>query len=144
MWGCMKAYLTRVALCLCPDHDPDAESFLLRLVPEERISFGINPAVSTLTTVMQIREDYNEVDCRLIAKEVKEVHAESLLSGHRLINPTGFQALPAGHLLCSELIHVVLCTQQWFSCCSCSMTVYFTDGDNISGSLHPRVSTSKH
>ncbi|XP_041645058.1 WD repeat- and FYVE domain-containing protein 4 isoform X2 [Cheilinus undulatus] len=51
-------------------HDPDAESLPLRLVPEERISFGINPAVSTLTTVAQIREDYNEVDCRLIAKEM--------------------------------------------------------------------------
>ncbi|XP_033955876.1 WD repeat- and FYVE domain-containing protein 4 isoform X1 [Pseudochaenichthys georgianus] len=48
--------------------DPDAES--LRLVPEERISFGINPAISKLTTVVQIREDYNEVDCRLIAKEM--------------------------------------------------------------------------
>ncbi|KAM3606165.1 uncharacterized protein V6R79_011883 [Siganus canaliculatus] len=51
-------------------HDQGAESRLLRLVPEERISFGINPAVSTLTTVAQIREDYNEVDCRLIAKEM--------------------------------------------------------------------------
>ncbi|XP_044069032.1 WD repeat- and FYVE domain-containing protein 4 isoform X3 [Siniperca chuatsi] len=50
-------------------HDPD-ESLPLRLVPEERISFGINPAISTLTTVAQIREDYNEVDCRLIAKEM--------------------------------------------------------------------------
>ncbi|CAB1312396.1 unnamed protein product, partial [Coregonus sp. 'balchen'] len=39
-----------------------------RLVPEERISFGINPAVATLTTVAEIRESYNEVDCRLIAK----------------------------------------------------------------------------
>ncbi|XP_030603864.1 WD repeat- and FYVE domain-containing protein 4 isoform X2 [Archocentrus centrarchus] len=48
----------------------DHESLPLRLVPEERISFGINPAVSTLTTVVQIREDYNEVDCRLIAKEM--------------------------------------------------------------------------
>lgn len=53
-----------------PGHDPDAECSPLRLVPEERISFGINLAISTLTTVMQIREDYNEVDCRLIAKEV--------------------------------------------------------------------------
>ncbi|XP_037638382.1 WD repeat- and FYVE domain-containing protein 4 isoform X1 [Sebastes umbrosus] len=53
-----------------PGHDPDAESLPLRLVPEERISFGINPAISTLTTVVQIREDYNEVDCRLIAKEM--------------------------------------------------------------------------
>nr|XP_046257722.1 WD repeat- and FYVE domain-containing protein 4 isoform X2 [Scatophagus argus] len=51
-------------------HDPDVESIPLRLVSEERISFGINPAVSTLTTVAQIREDYNEVDCRLIAKEM--------------------------------------------------------------------------
>ncbi|XP_031730721.1 WD repeat- and FYVE domain-containing protein 4 isoform X5 [Anarrhichthys ocellatus] len=51
-------------------HDPDAESLPLRLVPEERISFGINPAISTLTTVVQIRENYNEVDCRLIAKEM--------------------------------------------------------------------------
>ncbi|XP_041734876.1 WD repeat- and FYVE domain-containing protein 4 [Coregonus clupeaformis] len=41
-----------------------------RLVPEERISFGINPAVATLTTVAEIRESYNEVDCRLIAKEM--------------------------------------------------------------------------
>ncbi|XP_072293692.1 WD repeat- and FYVE domain-containing protein 4 [Eucyclogobius newberryi] len=46
------------------------ESNPVRLVPEERISFGINPAISTVTTVAQIREDYNEVDCRLIAKEV--------------------------------------------------------------------------
>ncbi|XP_059215445.1 WD repeat- and FYVE domain-containing protein 4 [Centropristis striata] len=51
-------------------HDPDVESLPLRLVPEERISFGINPAISTLTTVVQVREDYNEVDCRLIAKEM--------------------------------------------------------------------------
>ncbi|XP_011601683.2 WD repeat- and FYVE domain-containing protein 4 isoform X2 [Takifugu rubripes] len=46
------------------------EMFPHRLVPEERISFGINPAISTLTNVMKIREDYNEVDCRLIAKEM--------------------------------------------------------------------------
>lgn len=52
-----------------PDHSP--ESLPVRLVPEERISFGINAAISTLTTVAQIREEYNEVDCRLIAKEVR-------------------------------------------------------------------------
>ncbi|XP_076019917.1 WD repeat- and FYVE domain-containing protein 4 isoform X2 [Genypterus blacodes] len=51
-------------------HDTNAEPLPLMLVPEERISFGINPAISTLTTVAQIREDYNEVDCRLIAKEM--------------------------------------------------------------------------
>ncbi|XP_042565532.1 WD repeat- and FYVE domain-containing protein 4 isoform X2 [Clupea harengus] len=41
-----------------------------RLVPEERISFGINPAVCSLTTIAEIRDHYNEVDCRLIAKEM--------------------------------------------------------------------------
>ncbi|XP_039994634.1 WD repeat- and FYVE domain-containing protein 4 isoform X3 [Xiphias gladius] len=51
-------------------HNPYAESPPVRLVTEERISFGINPAISTLTTVVEIREDYNEVDCRLIAKEM--------------------------------------------------------------------------
>lgn len=59
-----------------PGHDPDAECSPLRLVPEERISFGINLAISTLTTVLQIREDYNEVDCRLIAKEVTRFHPD--------------------------------------------------------------------
>uniref|UniRef100_A0A3Q3K266 Alfy-like armadillo-like repeat domain-containing protein n=1 Tax=Monopterus albus TaxID=43700 RepID=A0A3Q3K266_MONAL len=49
----------------------DTESVPHRLVPEGRISFGINPAVSTLTNVAQIRDDYNEVDCRLIAKEME-------------------------------------------------------------------------
>ncbi|CAL8256627.1 unnamed protein product [Lota lota] len=51
---------------------PEAEAVTppLRVVTEERISFGINPAVTTVTTVAQIRDDYNEVDCRLIAKEI--------------------------------------------------------------------------
>uniref|UniRef100_A0A8C5F4H4 DUF4704 domain-containing protein n=1 Tax=Gadus morhua TaxID=8049 RepID=A0A8C5F4H4_GADMO len=51
---------------------PEAEAVTppLRLVTEERISFGINPAVTTVTTVAQIRDDFNEVDGRLIAKEI--------------------------------------------------------------------------
>ncbi|XP_008289614.1 WD repeat- and FYVE domain-containing protein 4 isoform X2 [Stegastes partitus] len=64
------AYLGNFLALRNTGHDPDAESLPHRLVPEERISFGINPAISTLTTVVQIREDYNEVDCRLIAKEM--------------------------------------------------------------------------
>ncbi|XP_034537065.1 WD repeat- and FYVE domain-containing protein 4 isoform X2 [Notolabrus celidotus] len=64
------AYLGNFLGLRNPGDDPDAESVPLRLVPEERISFGINPAISTLTTVAQIRDDYNEVDCRLIAKEM--------------------------------------------------------------------------
>ncbi|KAM8859671.1 WD repeat- and FYVE domain-containing protein 4 isoform 2-T2 [Spinachia spinachia] len=51
-------------------NDPDAQCPARRLVPEERISFGINPAISLITTIVQIRENYNEVDCRLIAKEM--------------------------------------------------------------------------
>ncbi|XP_062319191.1 WD repeat- and FYVE domain-containing protein 4 isoform X1 [Osmerus eperlanus] len=49
-----------------PGDDPPP----LRLIPEERIAFAINPAIATVTTVAQIREDYNEVDSRLIAKEI--------------------------------------------------------------------------
>uniref|UniRef100_A0A3Q1F0J1 Alfy-like armadillo-like repeat domain-containing protein n=1 Tax=Acanthochromis polyacanthus TaxID=80966 RepID=A0A3Q1F0J1_9TELE len=64
------AYLGNFLALRNTGHDPDAELLPLRLVPEERISFGINPAISELTTVVQIREDYNEVDCRLIAKEM--------------------------------------------------------------------------
>ncbi len=40
------------------------------MVSPERISFAINMIVSTITTVVDIRDQYNEVDCRLIAKEV--------------------------------------------------------------------------
>ncbi|XP_071420399.1 WD repeat- and FYVE domain-containing protein 4 isoform X5 [Pithys albifrons albifrons] len=40
------------------------------LVAEEKISFGINAVCSTLTTVQDIKSCYNEVDGRLIAKEI--------------------------------------------------------------------------
>ncbi|XP_027504006.1 WD repeat- and FYVE domain-containing protein 4 [Corapipo altera] len=40
------------------------------LVAEEKISFGINAMCSTLTTVQDIKSSYNEVDGRLIAKEI--------------------------------------------------------------------------
>ncbi|MEQ2211349.1 hypothetical protein XENOCAPTIV_026566, partial [Xenoophorus captivus] len=79
--SCMTSAYFNGKACLCPGPDPNAETFPLRLVPEERISFGINPAISTLTTVVQIREDYNEVDCRLIAKEVSEHSSPALLPG---------------------------------------------------------------
>uniref|UniRef100_A0A671QJ83 Alfy-like armadillo-like repeat domain-containing protein n=1 Tax=Sinocyclocheilus anshuiensis TaxID=1608454 RepID=A0A671QJ83_9TELE len=42
----------------------------IRMVSQERISFAINMTVSTITTVVDIRDQYNEVDCRLIAKEM--------------------------------------------------------------------------
>lgn len=40
------------------------------LVAEDKISFGINAMCSSLTTVQDIKSSYNEVDGRLIAKEV--------------------------------------------------------------------------
>uniref|UniRef100_A0A8C3E388 WDFY family member 4 n=1 Tax=Corvus moneduloides TaxID=1196302 RepID=A0A8C3E388_CORMO len=40
------------------------------LVAEEKISFGINAVCSSLTTVQDIKSSYNEVDGRLIAKEI--------------------------------------------------------------------------
>lgn len=46
------------------DHNPTP------LVAEEKISFGINAMCSSLTTVQDIKSSYNEVDGRLIAKEV--------------------------------------------------------------------------
>lgn len=44
------------------------------LVAEEKISFGINAICSSLTTVQDIKSSYNEVDGRLIAKEVTNFH----------------------------------------------------------------------
>ncbi|XP_055577181.1 WD repeat- and FYVE domain-containing protein 4 isoform X4 [Falco biarmicus] len=46
------------------DHNPTP------LVAEEKISFGINAVCSSLTTVQDIKSSYNEVDGRLIAKEI--------------------------------------------------------------------------
>ncbi|KAK2523488.1 Wdfy4 [Columba guinea] len=46
------------------DHNPTP------LVAEEKISFGINFVCSSLTTVQDIKISYNEVDGRLIAKEI--------------------------------------------------------------------------
>uniref|UniRef100_A0A8C3KM47 WDFY family member 4 n=1 Tax=Calidris pygmaea TaxID=425635 RepID=A0A8C3KM47_9CHAR len=46
------------------DHNPTS------LVAEEKISFGINATCSSLTTVQDIKSSYNEVDGRLIAKEI--------------------------------------------------------------------------
>lgn len=40
------------------------------LVAEEKVSFGLHIASSSVTSVADIRSTYNEVDSRLIAKEV--------------------------------------------------------------------------
>uniref|UniRef100_H0WV48 WDFY family member 4 n=1 Tax=Otolemur garnettii TaxID=30611 RepID=H0WV48_OTOGA len=48
--------------------DPDSEA--IPLVAEERVSFGLHIASSSVTNVADIRNAYNEVDSRLIAKEM--------------------------------------------------------------------------
>ncbi|KAF4789658.1 WDFY family member 4 [Turdus rufiventris] len=48
----------------CSDHT------IAPLVAEDKISFGINAVCSSLTTVQDIKSSYNEVDGRLIAKEI--------------------------------------------------------------------------
>lgn len=40
------------------------------LVAEEKLSFALHIASSSVTSVADIRSTYNEVDSRLIAKEV--------------------------------------------------------------------------
>uniref|UniRef100_A0A671PYY1 WD repeat- and FYVE domain-containing protein 4-like n=1 Tax=Sinocyclocheilus anshuiensis TaxID=1608454 RepID=A0A671PYY1_9TELE len=57
-------------LALNAQGETDGAMSQIRMVSPERISFAINMAVSTITTVVDIRDQYNEVDCRLIAKEM--------------------------------------------------------------------------
>ncbi|XP_027627322.1 WD repeat- and FYVE domain-containing protein 4 [Tupaia chinensis] len=48
--------------------DPDSEA--TPLVAEERISFGLHVASSSCTSIAEMRNAYNEVDSRLVAKEM--------------------------------------------------------------------------
>uniref|UniRef100_A0A672TPX7 Uncharacterized protein n=1 Tax=Strigops habroptila TaxID=2489341 RepID=A0A672TPX7_STRHB len=50
--------------------DKYSDHNLTSLLAEEKISFGINAMCSSLTTVQDIKSFYNEVDGRLIAKEI--------------------------------------------------------------------------
>lgn len=51
-----------------------------QLVAEEKISFGINAVCSSFCTIQDIRSSYNEVDGRLVAKEVSCSPYSSFLS----------------------------------------------------------------
>uniref|UniRef100_A0A8C0GX95 Alfy-like armadillo-like repeat domain-containing protein n=1 Tax=Chelonoidis abingdonii TaxID=106734 RepID=A0A8C0GX95_CHEAB len=53
------------------------EGELTALVAEERISFGINAICSSTTTIQDIKSCYNEVDGRLIAKEMGIISRDS-------------------------------------------------------------------
>ncbi|KAM4840423.1 WD repeat- and FYVE domain-containing protein 4 isoform X1 [Urocitellus parryii] len=52
------------------DQGGDPEGQATPLVAEEKISFGLHVTSSSITTVADIRNAYNEVDSRLIAKEM--------------------------------------------------------------------------
>ncbi|XP_015489137.1 WD repeat- and FYVE domain-containing protein 4 [Parus major] len=52
------------------DEDQYSDHIITPLVAEDKISFGINAVCSSLTTVQDIKSSYNEVDGRLIAKEI--------------------------------------------------------------------------
>ncbi|PKU32193.1 wd repeat- and fyve domain-containing protein 4 [Limosa lapponica baueri] len=68
------------------DHNPTP------LVAEEKISFGINATCSSHTTVQDIKNAYNEVDGRLIAKEIG-------ISSRDSSTPIFLAKNIAGHLL---------------------------------------------
>ncbi|XP_013004069.1 WD repeat- and FYVE domain-containing protein 4 isoform X3 [Cavia porcellus] len=51
-----------------PGEDPDGEA--TPLITEEKVSFGFHVASSSTTSVADLRSAYNEVDSRLIAKEM--------------------------------------------------------------------------
>ncbi|KAM6156463.1 WD repeat- and FYVE domain-containing protein 4 [Erethizon dorsatum] len=51
-----------------PGEDPDGEA--TPLIAEEKVSFGLHVASSSITNVADLRNTYNEVDSRLIAKEM--------------------------------------------------------------------------
>uniref|UniRef100_A0A8C9P8F4 WD repeat- and FYVE domain-containing protein 4 n=1 Tax=Spermophilus dauricus TaxID=99837 RepID=A0A8C9P8F4_SPEDA len=52
------------------DQGGDPEGQATPLVAEEKVSFGLHVTSSSITTVADIRNAYNEVDSRLIAKEM--------------------------------------------------------------------------
>lgn len=70
--------------------DPSMEA--VPLVAEERISFGLHVASSSTTNVADIRNMYNEVDSRLIAKEMN-------ISSRNNAMPVFLLRNCAGHLL---------------------------------------------
>lgn len=60
----------RFIVSLVSDKDQYSDHNSTPLVTEEKISFGVNAMCSSLMTVQDIKSSYNEVDGRLIAKEV--------------------------------------------------------------------------
>ncbi|EMP26573.1 WD repeat- and FYVE domain-containing protein 4 [Chelonia mydas] len=73
-------------------HSKDPQ--LTALVAEERISFGINAMCSSTTTIQDIKSCYNEVDGRLIAKEMGIISRDSSTPVFLATNIAGHLAGP--------------------------------------------------
>ncbi|EHB02925.1 Protein WDFY4 [Heterocephalus glaber] len=73
-----------------PGEDLDGE--VKPLVAEEKVSFGLHVASSSITNVADLRNTYNEVDSRLIAKEMN-------ISSRDHTTPVFLLRNCAGHLL---------------------------------------------
>lgn len=78
------------------------DTSIVKIIAEERISFGINPEVATVTTVAEVREVYNEVDCRLIAKEVSQRLIKMVLGRHTVPFHISFLTLNVKALMFSH------------------------------------------
>eukprot|EP00062_Callorhinchus_milii_P018807 gi/632972759/ref/XP_007902817.1/ PREDICTED: WD repeat- and FYVE domain-containing protein 4 [Callorhinchus milii] len=63
-------YLGNFQSVLMPDDGATGEPVPVTVVAEEKVSFGINAVSSVVMTVMDIRDNYNEVDSRLISSEL--------------------------------------------------------------------------
>ncbi|XP_067395033.1 WD repeat- and FYVE domain-containing protein 4 [Emydura macquarii macquarii] len=70
-------YFSNFQAVQLPAEDHSREPQPTALVAEERISFGINAMCSSTTTIRDIKSCYNEVDGRLIAKEMGIISRDS-------------------------------------------------------------------
>ncbi|XP_060047361.1 WD repeat- and FYVE domain-containing protein 4 isoform X1 [Erinaceus europaeus] len=74
------------AVCI-QGEDPGVEA--VSLVAEEKVSFGLHVASSSTTSVVDIRNTYNEVDSRLIAKEMNIPSRDNVMPVFLLRNCAG-------------------------------------------------------
>ncbi|XP_019355019.2 WD repeat- and FYVE domain-containing protein 4 [Alligator mississippiensis] len=74
--------------------DQSSQPHVMALMAEEKISFGINAVCSSVTTIQDIKCCYNEVDGRLIAKEMGIMSRDSSTPVFLARNVTGHLSGP--------------------------------------------------
>ncbi|XP_058527545.1 WD repeat- and FYVE domain-containing protein 4 isoform X2 [Ochotona princeps] len=106
----------------------DLDGEAIPLVAEERISFGLHVASSSTTSIVDIRSTYNEVDSRLIAKEMN-------ISARDHATPVFLMRNCAGHLPgCLRTIGAVVVGQlgvRVFHCSPAASSLDFIGGPAI-------------